>query len=240
MRIALRFAIVALVPATAIAQSPFDLLHFRSIGPAATGGRIHDIEVDPKDPSTIYVAAASGGIWKTTNHGTFWAPIFDGQPDNTFGDLAIFAGNSQIIWAGTGEQNNRQSTSWGGGVYRSTNGGATWQHVGLEETRQIGRVVLHPTDANVAYVAAAGNLWKPNPERGVFKTTDAGKTWTKVLYVDTLTGATDLAMDPRDPNVLYAATYQRLRSTFGYNGGGPGSAIYNKTDAGATWKKLEN
>jgi photosystem II stability/assembly factor-like uncharacterized protein len=240
VRIAFHLAIVALVPATAIAQSPFDSLHFRSIGPAATGGRIHDIEVDPRDPSTIYVAAASGGIWKTTNHGTFWAPVFDGQPDNTFGDLAIFAGNSQIIWAGTGEQNNRQSTSWGGGVYRSTNGGATWQHVGLEETRQIGRVVLHPTDANVAYVAAAGNLWRANPERGVFKTTDAGKTWTKILYVDTLTGATDLAMDPRDPNVLYAATYQRLRSTFGYNGGGPGSAIYKTTDGGASWKKLEN
>jgi len=240
VRIGLRLAVAAFVPAIAVAQSPFDSLHFRSIGPAATGGRIHDIEVDPKDAATIYVAAASGGIWKTTNHGTFWTPIFDGQPDNTFGDLAIFAGDTRIIWAGTGEQNNRQSTSWGGGVYRSTNGGATWQHVGLEATRHIGRVQLHPTDANIAYVAAIGNLWKPNAERGVYKTTDAGKTWTKVLYVDTLTGATDLAMDPRDPNVLYAAMYQRLRSTFGYNGGGPGSAIYKTIDGGATWKKLEN
>jgi photosystem II stability/assembly factor-like uncharacterized protein len=227
---------VALVPTIALGQ--FDSLHFRSIGPAATGGRVHDIEVDPKDPATIYVAAASGGVWKTTNHGTFWKPIFDSQPDNTFGDLAIFPGDTKIVWAGTGEQNNRQSTSWGGGVYRSTDGGSTWTHVGLTETRAIGRVQLHPTNANIAYVAAAGNLWKANPERGVFKTTDAGKTWTKVLYVDTLTGATDLVMDPRDPNVLYAATYQRLRSAFGYNGGGPGSAIYKTTDGGATWRKL--
>ena len=224
----------------AAAQSPFDSLHFRSIGPAATGGRIQDIEVDPKDPSTIYIAAASGGIWKTTNHGTMWRPIFEGQPDNTFGDLAIFPGNTQIVWAGTGEQNNRQSTSWGGGVYRSTDGGATWSYLGLKETRQIGRVVVHPTDPNIAYVAAAGNLWRGNPERGVYKTTDAGRTWSKILYVDTLTGATDLAMDPRDPNVLYAATYQRVRSAFGYNGGGPGSAIYKSIDGGATWKKLEN
>lgn len=240
VRIALRVALlIALTPVVSIAQSPFDSLHFRSIGPAATGGRIHDVEVDPKDPSTIYVAAASGGIWKTTNHGTFWAPIFEGQSDNTFGDLAIFPGDTRTIWAGTGEQNNRQSTSWGGGVYRSTDGGATWQHLGLGETRHIGRVVVHPSDANVAYVAAVGNLWKPSADRGVYKTTDGGRTWSKILYVDTLTGATDLAMDPRDPSVLYAATYQRLRSTFGFNGGGPGSAIYKTTDGGATWKKLE-
>ena len=222
------------------AQSPFDSLHFRSIGPSATGGRVHDVEVDPKDPSTIYVAAASGGIWKTTNHGTFWTPIFEGQADNTFGDLAIFPGDSKIVWAGTGEQNNRQSSSWGGGIYRSIDGGATWTHLGLTNTRSIARVVLHPTNPDIAYVAAAGNLWAASPDRGVYKTTDAGKTWTKVLYVDTLTGATDLVMDPRDPNVLYAATYQRLRSTVGFNGGGPGSALYKTTDGGATWKKLEN
>jgi photosystem II stability/assembly factor-like uncharacterized protein len=231
---------LVLLASLASAQSPFDSLHFRSIGPAATGGRVHDIEVDPKDPAIIYVAAATGGIWKTTNHGTFWKPIFEGQADNTFGDLAIFEADPRIIWAGTGEQNNRQSSSWGGGVYRSTDGGVTWSHLGLTETRSIGRVRLHPTDPNIAYVAAVGNLWKPSAERGVYKTTDAGKSWMKILEVDTLTGATDLAMDPRDPNVLYAATYQRLRSAFGFNGGGPGSAIYKTIDAGAHWTKLEN
>jgi photosystem II stability/assembly factor-like uncharacterized protein len=226
--------------APADSRAPFDTLHFRDIGPAATGGRIHDIQIDPKDPAILYVAAATGGIWKSTNKGVTWKDIFGRQPDNTFGALAIFAGDSKIIWAGSGEQNNRQSSSWGGGVYRSTDAGETWTYLGLHDTRAIGRVVLDPADANVAYVAAAGNLWRDNPERGVFKTTDAGRTWAKVLYVDAFTGATDLVMDPRDSRVLYAATYQRLRKAFGFNGGGPGSAIYKSTDAGATWKKLEN
>ncbi len=221
-------------------RSPFDALHFRSIGPAATGGRIHDIQIDPKNPAVLYVGAATGGIWKSTNNGLTWRDIFGKQPDNTFGSLAIFEGDTRIIWAGTGENNNRQSSSWGGGVYRSTDGGETWSYLGLHETRSIGRVILDPVNPNIAYVAAVGNLWAANPERGVFKTTDAGRTWQKVLYVDTYTGATDLVMDPRDSKVLYAATYQRLRRAFGFNGGGPGSAIYKTTDAGATWKKLEN
>ncbi len=223
-----------------VARQPFDGLRFREIGPAAMGGRLHDIVIDPKNPAVLYVAAASGGVWKSSNKGVTWKDIFGNQPDNTFGALAIFEGDPNIVWAGTGENNNRQSSSWGGGVYRSTNGGETWTHVGLRETRAIGRVVLHPRDANIAYVAAVGNLWKANPERGVFKTTDAGRTWSKVLYVDTLTGATDIVLDPRDPNVLYAATYQRLRKAYGFNGGGPGSAIYKSTDAGATWRKIEN
>ncbi len=238
-------ALAPIVPALTPAQaqsvpSPFDSLHFRSIGPAATGGRIHDLQIDPRDPAVLYVGAATGGIWKSTNKGVTWKDVFGNQPDNTFGSLAIFAGDSKIIWAGTGENNNRQSSSWGGGVYRSTDGGDSWSYLGLHGTRSIGRVVLHPTDPNVAYIAAVGNLWRGNPERGVYKTTDAGRNWAKVLYVDTLTGATDLVMDPRNPNVLYAATYQRLRRAYGFNGGGPGSAIYKTTDAGATWKKLEN
>jgi photosystem II stability/assembly factor-like uncharacterized protein len=204
------------------------------------GGRMHDIQIDPTNPAILYVATASGGIWKSTNKGTTWKDIFVQQPDNTFGALAIFEADPNIIWAGTGEQNNRQSSSWGGGVYRSTNGGQSWTHVGLRDTRSIGRVVTHPTNPNIAYIAAVGNLWKPNAERGVFKTTDAGRTWAKVLYVDTLTGAPDIVMDPRDPNVLYAATYQRLRKAYGFNGGGPGSAIYKTTDGGANWSKLAN
>lgn len=220
------------------AQSPFDALHVRSIGPAVMGGRIHDVEVDPRDPATIYVGAAAGGIWKTTNKGTTWAPIFDGQPDNSFGDIAIFAGDSRIVWAGTGEQNNRQSSSWGGGVYRSTDAGETWSFVGLKGSGSIGRVLLHPTDAATAWVAVVGDLWKPTMERGVFKTTDAGRSWAKVLFVDSLTGATEIVMDPRNANVLYAATYQRLRSVFGFNGGGPGSDLWKSTDGGTTWAKL--
>jgi photosystem II stability/assembly factor-like uncharacterized protein len=221
-------------------RSVFDALHFRDIGPAASGGRIHDLQIDPTNPAVLYAAAATGGIWKSTNKGVTWTSIFDRQADNTFGALAIFARDPQIIWAGSGENNNRQSSSWGGGVYRSIDGGNNWTYLGLHDTRSIGRVVLDPADAGIAYVAAVGNLWRDNPERGVFKTADAGRTWTKVLYVDPFTGATDLVMDPRDSKVLYAATYQRLRKAFGFNGGGPGSAIYKTTDAGATWNKLEN
>jgi photosystem II stability/assembly factor-like uncharacterized protein len=237
-------ALTALTPAhtapNGTGKSPFDNLHFRDIGPAATGGRIHDIQIDPSDPAVLYVAAATGGIWKSTNKGVTWKPIFEKQADNTFGALAIFEKNPKIIWAGSGENNNRQSSSWGGGVYRSTDAGETWTYLGLHDTRSIGRVVLDPNDPNVAYIAAVGNLWRDNPERGVYKTTDAGKTWNKILFVDAYTGATDLVMDPRDAKVLYAATYQRLRKAYGFNGGGPGSAIYKTTDAGANWKKLEN
>src|SRR5438045_2401774 len=231
MRIAYRFvAAIGLIgvavafsfaPARMLAQSgrpaggPFDDLRFRDIGPAATGGRIHDLQIDPKDPAVLYAGAATGGLWKSTNKGVTWRDIFGKQNDNTFGALAIFEGDTRIIWAGTGENNNRQSSSWGGGVYRSTDAGETWTYLGLHGTRSIGRVVLDPSNPNVAFVAAVGNLWAASPERGVFKTIDAGRTWTKVLYVDTFTGATDLVMDPRNSNVLYAATYQRLRKAFG-------------------------
>lgn len=222
------------------AQSPFDALHVRSIGPAVMGGRLQDVEVDPNNPAIIYVGAAAGGIWKTVNNGTTWEPVFEGQADNTFGDLAIFAGDSRIVWAGTGEQNNRQSSSWGGGIYRSTDAGATWQFLGLKESGSIGRVLLHPTDPNTAWVAVVGHLWKPSTERGVYKTTDAGKTWTKSLFIDSLTGANEIVMDPRNVNTLYASTYQRLRSVYGFNGGGPGSALWKSTDGGGTWQKIEN
>jgi photosystem II stability/assembly factor-like uncharacterized protein len=211
---------------------------FRSIGPAVTGGRIHDVEALPDDPSTIYLATASGGIWKSTNKGTTWTPIFEDQEVSTFGDLGIAPSNHDIIYAGTGEQNNRQSTSWGNGVYRSTDAGATWRHMGLEETRHIGEIIIDPTDPDVAYVAALGNLWAPSSERGVFKTTNGGRRWRKVLFVDDFTGVVDMVMDPTDPNTLYAATYQRLRRAWGFNGGGPGSGIYKTTDGGRNWTEL--
>ncbi len=223
-----------------LTDQTLDRLQFRQIGPSVTGGRIHDVEALPDDPSTIYAATATGGLWKTTNKGTTWDPIFDDQPVSTFGDVAIASSNPDVVWAGTGEQNNRQSTSWGNGVYRSVDAGSTWTHLGLEQTRHIGRIKVHPEDPDVAYVAALGNLWAASQERGVYKTTDGGETWTKVLFVNKYTGAVDLAMDPENPDVLYAATYQRLRRTWGFNGGGPGSGIYKTTDGGENWTELTN
>lgn len=224
--------------ARAFTSTQLTELHFRSIGPAVMGGRVHEVAALPDDPSTVYVATASSGLWKSTNKGTTWTSIFEGQATSSFGDVAIAPSDHDIIWAGTGEQNNRQSSTWGNGVYRSTDGGETWAHLGLEKTRSIGRVLVDPRDADVAWVAALGNLWKPSPERGVYKTTDGGRTWDKVLYVDTLTGIVDMVMDPTDPNTVYAAAYQRLRQPCCFNGGGPGSAIYKTTDGGAHWTEL--
>jgi photosystem II stability/assembly factor-like uncharacterized protein len=222
----------------AVAANPFGELTFRAIGPAVMGGRIHDVKALPGDPSTIIVASASGGLWKTTNHGTVWTPIFDDQPTSAFGVVAMAPSDHDVIWAGTGEQNNRQSTTWGDGVFRSTDGGKTWAHLGLEATRAIGALLVDPTNPDVAYVGALGNLWKATPERGVYKTSDGGRTWGKVLFVDTLTGVVDMVMDPENPNTLYAAAYERLRSPCCFNGGGPGSGIYKTTDGGAHWARL--
>jgi photosystem II stability/assembly factor-like uncharacterized protein len=225
---------------TAITTDDMRAFYPRSIGPAVTGGRVHDIEAIPTDPSTIYVAAASGGLWKTTNRGQTWTNVFDTMAVSTFGDVALAPSNPEIVYAGTGEQNNRQSTSYGNGVYRSDDGGASWRHLGLAETRHIGKVEIDPTNPDIAYVAALGNLWAASPERGVYKTTDGGRSWSKVLFVDNETGAVDLVMDPSEPNTLYAATYQRLRRSWGFNGGGPGSGIYKTTDGGAHWTALTN
>lgn len=220
------------------ATGPFRELRFRSIGPAVMGGRLHDVTALPTDPSTVIVASATGGLWKSANHGTTWSPIFEGQPTATFGVIAMAPSNPDVLWAGTGEQNNRQSSSWGDGVFRSTDGGKSWSHVGLEDSRAIGRIVVDPKDPTVAYVAALGNLWAPSEMRGVFKTRDAGRTWTHSLRIDAYTGAVDLVMDPHDARVLYAAAYTRLRQPCCFNGGGPGGGIYKSSDAGATWHKL--
>jgi photosystem II stability/assembly factor-like uncharacterized protein len=214
-------------------------LRFREIGPAAMGGRIDDFAVVENDPDTIYVGSASGGVFKTVNGGTTWEPVFDNESVSTIGDLAIAPSDPSNVWVGTGEANNRQSSSWGDGVYKSTDAGRTWQHMGLAETQAIGRIVIHPTDPNTVYVAAVGRLWGPSKERGVYKTTDGGKTWTQVLFVNEDTGVSDIAMDPESPGTLIAAAYQRRRTVFGFNGSGPGSGLYKTTDGGATWKKLE-
>jgi photosystem II stability/assembly factor-like uncharacterized protein len=213
-------------------------LEFRSIGPAIMGGRIDDVAVVESNPNIVFLGVASGGVWRTTNNGTTWTPVFDKEGVSTIGDIAIAPSDPSIIWVGTGEPNNRQSSSWGDGAYKSLDGGNTWQKMGLAATHHIGRIVINPRNPDVVYVAALGHLWGPNPERGVYRTTDGGKTWTQVLKINDDTGVSDIAMDPESPDTLYAAAYERRRTPFGFNGGGPDSGIYKTTDGGATWKKL--
>jgi photosystem II stability/assembly factor-like uncharacterized protein len=215
-------------------------LKARSIGPAIMGGRIDAIAVQEGRPAVFYIGTATGGVWKTVNGGTTFNPVFDQEPNLSIGDVVISSSNPAIVWVGTGEANNRQSSSWGDGIYKSTDGGGTWIRMGLEDTQAIGRIVIDPRNPQTVYVAAAGHLWGPNAERGLFKTTDGGHTWSKVLFIDNDTGVIDVAMDPRSPNILYASTYERRRTAWGFDGGGPGSALYKTTDGGATWKKLTN
>ena len=219
-------------------QEAVDHLPLRSIGPAVMGGRIADLAVVESKPQIFYVGAATGGLWKTVNHGTTWESLFDDQPTSSIGDVTIAPSNANVVWVGTGEPQNRQSSPWGNGVYKSMDGGRTWTHMGLEDTKHIARIVIHPRNPDVVYVAAVGHLWGPNADRGVFKSTDGGSTWSKILFVDDDTGAIDLAMDPGDPNTLYAAMYQRRRTGWGFNGGGPGSGLYRTFDGGDTWTEL--
>ena len=181
---------------------------------------------------------ASGGLWKTVNGGTTWEPVFDNEETSSIGSVAVAQSDPAVVWVGTGEANNRQSSSWGNGVYRSLHAGKTWQNMGLKDTHHVPRIMIHPRNPNVVFVAAQGHLWGPNRERGVFKTTDGGKTWTQVLFINEDTGVNDLRMDPENPDTLYASAYQRRRTPWGFNGGGPGSAIHKTIDGGATWTKL--
>ena len=213
--------------------------HWRSIGPANMGGRIADIAGIPSPSKTFYVAAAGGGIWKTTNAGITFRPIFEHEKVVSMGALAIAPSDTDIVWAGTGEQNTRNSILPGGGIYKSTDGGMTWKLMGLENTQQIGRIVVHPTDPNIVYVAALGHAWGPNKDRGLYKTTDGGRTWKLIKFVSDKAGFIDVAMDPKDPNTLYASSYERVRGPWFLQSGGPGSALWKTTDGGATWKKIE-
>ncbi len=224
------------------ATDPFAGLSFRNIGPATMGGRIDDLAVLESNPAVFYVGAATGGLWKTMNNGTTWEVLFDDLDEVvvSIGDIAIAPNDANTVWVGSGENNNRQSGSWGNGIYKSTDGGHTWKHMGLRESKHIARIIVDPIDHEVIYVAALGSLWGSGKERGVFKSIDGGLTWTNVLFVNEDTGATELVQDPSNNKVLYAATYQRRRATWGFNGGGPGSAIYKSSDAGRTWTKLTN
>ena len=229
---------VAIFAQAKVDETVLKNLQWRSIGPAIMGGRIDDIAAVESNPNIFYVGAATGGVWKTVNNGTTFEPVFDEQGSTSIGDIAIAPSDPSIIWVGTGEANNRQSSSWGDGVYRSLDGGKTWKNMGLADSRHIARIVIDPHNSDVVYIAVAGHLWGPNKERGVYKTTDGGKTWNNVLFINEDTGVIDIAMDPQSPMTLYAAAYQRRRTSFGFNGGGPGSAIYKTVDGGATWKKL--
>src|SRR5712691_4371166 len=212
---------------------------FRGIGPASMGGRIDDIAGVDGNPYIYYVGFATGGVWKTTNNGTTFQPVFDTYSRGSIGDIAIAPSNPDIVWVGTGEANNRQSSSFGDGIYKSTDAGKTFTRMGLEDSQTIARIVIDPKDPNTLYVAVLGHLFGPNKERGVYKTTDGGKTWNNVKFIDENTGFTDLVMDASDNKTLYAASYQRRRTSWGFNGGGPGSGIWKTTDAGKTWAKLQ-
>jgi photosystem II stability/assembly factor-like uncharacterized protein len=217
----------------------FDALHFRPIGPASMSGRISDLAVYEANPSVYYVATAHGGVWKTTNNGTTFEAQLQDHGLMSIGDVTISQSNPDLVWVGTGESNNRQSTSWGDGVYKSTDGGKTYQNVGLRTSRHINRIVIDPRNTEVVLVAATGSLWGPGGERGVFKTVDGGKSWKHVLKVDDDTGANDLVMDPSNSQIVYASTYQRRRTECCMNGGGPGSGIWKSTDAGDTWTRIK-
>ncbi len=222
-----------------LSSSIFNGLKWRSIGPAFVSGRIADFAVTPDNFSTYYVAAASGHIWKTTNNGLTFNPVFDNYGAYSIGCLAMDPNNSNVVWAGTGEDNHQRALGYGNGVYKTTDGGASWKNMGLTNSRQIGEILIDPRNSDVIYVAAEGSAWGPGIERGVFKTTDGGNTWKKVLFISKNTGVANLSFEPGNPDVIYAGAEQRRRRQFGKIGGGPESAFYKSTDAGTTWNKLK-
>jgi photosystem II stability/assembly factor-like uncharacterized protein len=213
-------------------------LELRSIGPAVTSGRVVDIAVDPKDKGRWFVASASGGVWKTENAGISWKPVFDGEGSYSIGCVTIDPRNSNVVWVGTGENNAQRSVGYGDGVYRTEDGGKSWKNMGLKHSEHIGKILVDPRDSNVVYVAAQGPLWNSGGDRGLYKTTDGGKTWNAVLSISENTGVTDVVMDPRDPDTLVAAAWQRRRHVYTLIGGGPESGLHKTTDGGKTWKKI--
>jgi photosystem II stability/assembly factor-like uncharacterized protein len=215
-------------------------LEWRSIGPANMGGRAADIEGVPGNPNIVYAATGAGGLWKTTNGGMTWAPIFERQGTISIGDIALEPANPDVIWVGTGESNVRNSVSFGDGVYKSNDGGRTWKHLGLKDSNTISRIVIHPSNPDIVYVAAVGHAFGPNEERGVFMTTDGGKTWQKTLYVDSSHGASDLEIDPSNPNILYAGMWNFERKPWTFRSGDEKGGLFRSIDGGRTWNKVTN
>jgi photosystem II stability/assembly factor-like uncharacterized protein len=244
-----RHAVSAAVLTLALAAPPLraqeapttdhlDGIALRTVGPAVMSGRIVDLAVVEIDPAVFYVGSSTGGVWKTVTGGVTYEPVFEHEGTHSVGAIVVHQRDTAVVWVGTGERANRQSTSWGDGVYRSTDGGRTWRNMGLRDSKHIGRIVLHPDDADVVYVAAMGHLWGPNDERGLYRSRDGGERWERVLFVDEHTGVVDVAMDPLDPSTLWAATYQRRRRPYGFHGGGSGSGVWKSTDGGDTWTRL--
>ena len=236
-------ALLAFGVSAAIAQLPDSAtragLRWRSIGPVNMAGRITDVEAEPGSSRTFYVAGATGGLWKTVNAGNTFFPLWERGPIASIGDIAIAPSDPKVIWVGTGEEDSRNSVAPGWGVYKSVDGGITWQSVGLEKTQHVGKIIIHPTDPNTVWVAALGALWGTNPERGLYKTTDGGRTWKQSKFISDRAGFVDLIIDPRNPNVLYAASWERIRKAHYLKSGGPGSALWKSTDGGTTWTEIK-
>ena len=227
------------VPTADLDASHVAALPWRELGPTIFGGRIVDIAAHPDRPHTLWIAGASGGLWRTTDHGTTWECLFEDEASLSIGDIAVDPSDPERLWIGSGEANNQRSSYWGDGVYRSTDGGATWENVGLTDSHHIGRIVVDPTDSEKVFVAALGHLYTPNEERGLYRTSDGGETWECVLHVNSDVGVVDVAIDPSDPDRLVAATYERRRRAWDFDGAGPGSGIWRSLDGGDSWERCE-
>ncbi|MBI4410291.1 MAG: glycosyl hydrolase, partial [Gemmatimonadetes bacterium] len=223
----------------AIESSTFGGLRARAIGPAAMSGRIAAVDAVATEPLTIWVGSASGGVWKSNDGGTIFRPVFDPHTQS-IGAVAVDPSNPKVVWVGTGESWTRNSVSIGDGVYRTSDGGDTWQHVGLRDSERIARIAVDPKNGQIVFVCATGHLWDAHPERGVYRTTDGGKSWERVLYVDENTGCSDLSLDPQDARMVYAGMWQFRRWPWFFRSGGAGSGLYRSTDGGKTWKQLRN
>src|SRR6185369_2318565 len=222
---------------TKVTSGTLGMMEARHIGPAVMGGRISAIDVVTKDPRIVFVGTAGGGIWKSTTGGTLFKPVFE-KYSQSIGAIAIDQNNPDVIWCGTGESNMRNSVSIGTGLFKSTDGGDNWVKIGLDSSEHISRIAINPKNSNEVYVAVPGHLWNDNKERGLYKTSDGGKTWEKILYIDEKTGCAEVLIDPKNPETIYASTWEFRRKPFAFSSGGKGSAVYKSKDSGKTWKKL--
>jgi photosystem II stability/assembly factor-like uncharacterized protein len=221
-------------------KSALNGFSFRSIGPAFMSGRIADIAIDPTNENIWYVAVGSGGTWKTMNAGTTWTPLTDEESFYSTGCITLDPRNSSVVWLGTGENVGGRHVGIGHGIYRSTDGGSSWQDMGLKQSEHISKIIVHPNDSNTIWAASQGPLWSSGGERGLYKSTDGGKTWVNKLNINEWTGVTDLVIDPTNPDVLYLASWQRHRNVAAHMGGGPGTSLYKSVDGGETWFKIDN